>query len=132
MNWMVLVLVMSGGALGAAGLFFIGDYMLRHFNQSLPWGTLVVNLLGSFAAGYCYIWLENRGTNAIYWRSFLMVGILGALTTYSALMVECLVHFRADKHGQTLLYLIITLISGLILVWLGARTAELFGSGMQQ
>jgi len=126
MNWTVLGLVMSGGALGAAGRFFIGDYALRHFNQSLPWGTLIVNLLGSFAAGYCYIWLENRGANAIYWRSFLMVGILGALTTYSALMLECLVHFRADRQGQTLLYLIITLVVGLFLVWLGARTAEIF------
>jgi CrcB protein len=55
-----------------------------------------------------------------------MVGILGALTTYSALMLECLVHFRGDKHGQTLFYLVITLVAGLFLVWLGARTAEIF------
>lgn len=132
MNWTLLGIVMLGGALGAAGRFLIGDYALEHFNQSLPWGTLMVNLAGSFAAGYCYIWLENRGIHAMYWamywRGFLMVGILGALTTYSALMLECLVHFRADKHGQALLYLLITLVAGLVLVWLGARTAEIFNA----
>ncbi|MGH8106535.1 MAG: CrcB family protein [Arenimonas sp.] len=126
MNWMILGIVMAGGALGAAGRFLIADYALKHFNQSLPWGTLIVNLVGSFAAGYCYIWLENRGASAHYWRAFLMVGILGALTTYSALMLECLVQFRADRHGQIFLYLSISLVAGFILVWLGARTAEIF------
>lgn len=128
MNWTMLCLVMSGGALGAAGRYLVGDFALRHFNQGMPWGTLIVNLIGSFAAGYCYMWLENRGANAIYWRGFLIVGILGAMTTYSALMLECLVYFRADKHGHALLYLLITLVAGLFLVWLGARTAEFFAA----
>ena len=128
MNWSVLALVMTGGALGAAGRYLIGDYALRHFSQGLPWGTLLANLLGSFAAGYCYIWLETRGANAVYWRGFLMIGILGGFTTYSALMLECLVHFRADKNGQALLYLAITLVAGLLLVWLGARTSEFFNT----
>jgi len=70
MNWTILGLVMSGGALGAAGRYLVGDLALRHFSQGMPWGTLIVNLLGSFAAGYCYIWLENRGANSLYWRGF--------------------------------------------------------------
>ena len=119
----MLGLVMSGGALGAAIRFLMGDYALKHFNQSLPWGTLIVNLVGSFAAGYLYIWLENRGSNAMYWRGFLMIGILGALTTYSALMLECLVYFRADKPTGAFVYLLITLIAGFALVWLGTRWA---------
>ena len=126
MNWSMLGVVMMGGALGAAGRFLVGDFALRHFSQGLPWGTLLVNLFGSFAAGYCYVWLENRGANAAHWRGFILIGILGALTTYSALMLECLVHYRADKAGQAFGYLMITLIAGLGLVWLGARTAEFF------
>lgn len=125
MNGTLLGLVMAGGALGAAGRLLIGDYALKHLNQGLPWGTLIVNLVGSFAAGYLYIWLENRGASAVQWRTFLMVGVLGALTTYSALMLECLVHFRAEKHGQALMYLLISLVAGLFLVWLGARLAEM-------
>ncbi len=128
MNWTMLGLVMSGGALGAAGRYLVGDFTLRHFSQGMPWGTLTVNLLGSFVVGYCYIWLENCGANSHYWRGFLMVGILGGFTTYSALMLECLVHFRAEKNGHALLYLSITLVVGLFLVWLGARTAEIFNA----
>jgi len=125
MNWTMLGIVMTGGALGAAGRFLIADYALKNFTQSLPWGTLIVNLVGSFAAGYLYIWLENRGANAHYWRAFLMVGILGALTTYSALMLECLVYFRDDKHSQVFLYVLISLAAVLFLAWLGARSAEM-------
>lgn len=125
MNWTMLGLVMMGGALGAGGRYLLGDFALRHLNQGMPWGTMMANLLGSFAAGYCYLWLENRGANAHYWRAFLMVGILGGFTTYSALMLECLVHFRADKNAHALLYLSLTLVGGLFLVWLGARTAEM-------
>jgi len=122
----MLGIVMSGGAIGAAVRFLIGDFALKHFSQSMPWGTLIVNLAGSFAAGYCYVWLENRGASALYWRGFLLVGILGALTTYSALMLECLVHYRSDKHAEALLYLVVTLVAGLFLVWLGARTGDVF------
>ena len=78
---------------------------------------------GSFAAGFLAIWLEERGPAALYWRAFLMVGILGALTTYSALMVECLLFAKSSRGDWALGYLAVTLAAGLGLVWLGARTA---------
>ncbi|MBC7655621.1 MAG: CrcB family protein, partial [Frankiaceae bacterium] len=90
MNLQLLGIVMAGGALGAAGRHLIGGWVVRNAGSSLPWGTLAVNLIGSFAAGFLFVWLENRGPTAIYWRAFLIVGILGALTTYSALMLETL------------------------------------------
>ena len=82
-----------------------------------------MNLIGSFAAGFLAIWLEGRGPSALYWRAFLMVGILGALTTYSALMVECLLFAKSSRGDWALGYLAVTLAAGLTLVWLGARTA---------
>ena len=89
--WWQLALVMLGGALGAGGRYWLGGWLLRHVGDGLPWGTLTVNLLGSFAAGFLAIWMENRGASALYWRAFLIVGVLGALTTYSALtMVDAL------------------------------------------
>lgn len=121
--WHQLFLVMAGGALGAAGRFWLGGALLRHLGSGFPWGTLAVNLIGSFAAGYLAIWLEDRGPSALYWRAFLIVGVLGALTTYSALMVECLLFARAQRGGMLLAYLALSLVAGLALVWLGARTA---------
>jgi fluoride exporter len=121
--WQQLMLVMLGGALGAGGRFWIGGAWLRRRGDGLPWGTLAANFLGAFAAGFLAIWLEARGPSALYWRAFLIVGVLGGLTTYSALMLECLLFSRSHRNDQLLLYLAITLVGGLALVWLGARTA---------
>ena len=81
--------------------------------------------LFSVPAGFLAIWLESRGPSALYWRAFLMVGVLGALTTYSALMVECLLFARSDRQGLVPAYLAVTLMGGLVLVWLGSRLAGL-------
>lgn len=125
MNLQLLGVVMAGGALGAAGRHLIGGWMVRHAGNSLPWGTLAVNLIGSFAAGFLFVWLENRGPSALYWRAFLIVGILGAFTTYSALMLETLLLTRTGRPGALLGYLALTLAGGFFLVWAGARLADL-------
>lgn len=121
--WQQLVLVMLGGALGAAGRFWLGGVLLRHMGSGFPWGTFAANLIGSFAAGFLAVWLESRGPSALYWRALLMVGLLGGLTTWSALMVECLLFARSHRGELMLGYLALTLFAGLALVWLGARTA---------
>lgn len=128
MNLQLLGVVMAGGALGAAGRHLMGGWMVRHVGSSLPWGTLAVNLIGSFAAGFLLVWLENRGPSALYWRAFLMVGVLGALTTYSALMVETLIFSRTARPGALAAYLALTLAGGFFLVWAGARLGEMLRS----
>ena len=120
-----LVLVMLGGALGAAGRYWLGGAMLRQFGDGIPSGTLAANLIGSFAVGFLAIWLEGRGPQALYWRAFLIVGVLGALTTYSALMLECLLMARSQRQDLLLGYLGGTLVAGFVLVWAGARLAAM-------
>ena len=122
--WQQLVLVMLGGALGAAGRFWLGGALLRQFGSGVPWGTLAANLIGSFAVGYIAVWLEGRGPSALYWRAFLIVGLLGGLTTFSALMLETLLFARTQRNDLLLAYLGGTLLAGLLLVWAGARLAE--------
>ena len=122
--WQQLMLVMAGGAVGAAGRFWLGGAMLRQFGAGMPWGTLAANLIGSFAAGYIAVWLEGRGQTALYWRAFLIVGVLGGLTTFSALMLEALLLARTQRNDLLLAYLGGTLVAGLLLVWAGARLAE--------
>ncbi len=123
-QWQQWALVMAGGALGAAGRFWLGDALLRGFGDRLPWGTLAANLVGAFAVGFLAEWLQGRGPAALYWRAFLIVGVLGALTTYSSLMLECLLFARTQRAGAAVGYLAVTLVAGLVLVWCGARFGQ--------
>src|SRR5690606_20062839 len=119
-----LLLVMAGGALGAAGRFWLGGALLRQFGSGFPWGTLAANLGGAFAVGFLAVWLEGRGPSALYWRAFLIVGVLGGLTTFSALMLDTLLFARSSRNEALLAYLGGTLVAGLVLVWLGTRVAD--------
>ncbi|QNP40718.1 fluoride efflux transporter CrcB [Lysobacter solisilvae (ex Woo and Kim 2020)] len=120
-----LWLVMLGGALGAAGRYWLGGVMLRQLGAGFPWGTLAANLLGAFAGGFLAVWLEGRGASALYWRAFLVVGLLGGFTTYSALMIECLLYSRSSRSELAIVYLLLTLFLGLLLVWGGARLGHM-------
>jgi CrcB protein len=125
LNWGVIGLVMLGGALGALLRHAIGAWLLARVGTGLPWGTLAANLAGAFAAGFLVSWLEQRGPAALYWRAFLVVGLLGALTTFSALMIECLLSARTGRVAAYSGYLVLSLAGGLVLVWLGARLGHL-------
>lgn len=129
MNVNLLLLVMAGGALGAGARYLAGAWLLRQLGDGFPWGTLAVNLLGSFAAGFLLVWLEGRGPAGLTLRAFLVVGVLGGFTTYSALMLECLVFMRGARPALLGSYLAATLVGGFALVWAGARLAELLRPG---
>lgn len=123
--WQQLALVMTGGALGAGLRFWIGGQMLRQFGNGLPYGTLAVNFIGSLAGGFLVVWLEDRGQAALYLRAFLIVGILGGLTTFSSLMIESLILARAGRSMAMLTNLGTSLMGGLVLVFVGAWLAGL-------
>lgn len=120
-----LALVMAGGALGAGLRFWLGGTLLRQFGERLPWGTLIANLIGAFAVGFLAEWLQGRGQSALYWRAFLIVGVLGALTTYSAPMLELLLMSRGGRIAPAFAYLTLTLCAGLVLVFAGARAGAM-------
>lgn len=124
-GWLPWALVMAGGAFGAAARFWLGSALLRQLGDRLPWGTLAANLFGAFAVGLLAEWLHGRGALAEYGRLFLIVGVLGALTTYSSLMLEMMLMARNARIGPAFGYLMITLVGGLLLVFIGARVGAL-------
>jgi CrcB protein len=114
------LLVAVGGALGALARHAFGAAMLQRLGDGMPWGTLAVNLAGSLAAGLVVGWSAGRAELAPL-RAFVLVGLLGAFTTYSSLMLELLALMRGGRHAAAALYLGVTLVAGLVLVATGAR-----------
>ena len=111
----------AGGACGAVGRFVLSGWMTRHLGSGFPWGTLAANLLGCLLAGFVLVWLEGRGPSALLWRAFLMVGVLGGLTTFSALLVEVWLLQRNDGPSWAAAYVLASLVAGLCLLWLGLQ-----------
>lgn len=117
-----LLLVMAGGAFGAGLRWLVGQALIRQMQHGFPWATLIVNLVGAFLAGWLLVRLQGHAQAAIL-RPLLVVGLLGGLTTFSSLMVECLVLTRSPQPATALVYLATTLLGGFMLVALGARLA---------
>ena len=122
---MTVAMVLVGGAIGAPLRYLADSWLSRLVGGLFPWGTFAVNMLGSFAIGFLAVWLEGRGPSALFWRAFLIVGVLGAFTTWSSLMLECLLMARTERTTMMMAYLGISLVTGLVLVWLGTKAAGL-------
>lgn len=83
-----LVLVMAGGAIGAALRWQAGRFALDRFGPDFPWGTWFVNLAGCFLAGLAAGLLMRHGSAGDQMRLFLIVGLLGGFTTFSSFSLE--------------------------------------------
>ncbi|SFP47012.1 fluoride efflux transporter CrcB [Sphingomonas rubra] len=104
---MNLLLVMTGGALGAGARHLSGRATLALFGPGLPVGTLAVNLVGGLLMGVL-AGLLARSVTGEPWRLFLGVGVLGGFTTFSAFSLDTVM---LAERGQPLLALGYVLVS---------------------
>lgn len=114
-----LALVALGGALGALLRFLIASGVAALAGRGFPYGTLLVNVLGSAAIGMLYVLLTERMLAAPGWRAFLVVGLLGALTTFSTFSLETLQLFESGLSGRAALNVALNLVLCLGACWLG-------------
>lgn len=109
-----LPLIALGGAIGS---------VLRYLMVAAigaPWGTAAVNVLGSFAIGVLFILLDARAG----WQLFLMTGLLGGFTTFSAFSLDTLKLFEAGQPLQAALYVVTSVALSMIAVALGVALAR--------
>lgn len=83
-----LLLASLGGAIGAGLRYLVGHAALRAFGPAFPWGTLIVNILGSLAMGLLIGILARRAGTPNEVRIFLTTGLLGGFTTFSAFSLD--------------------------------------------
>ncbi|MCM2680241.1 fluoride efflux transporter CrcB [Echinimonas agarilytica] len=83
-----LSFVAAGGAIGACLRFLISEFSLAMFGRGFPYGTLTVNIIGSFCMGAMFIALEQSQIPGSPWRALISVGMLGALTTFSTFSMD--------------------------------------------
>ena len=83
-----LLFIALGGASGAVSRHLLANWVHTLWEGKLPMGTLFVNMLGSFAIGIIYVLIVERELIHPDWRGVLMVGFLGAFTTFSTFSLE--------------------------------------------
>jgi len=84
----MILAIAAGGALGAVLRHFVGLFALRHMGSDFPWGTLSVNVIGSFLMGALIAWFAHSWNPPAELRGFLTVGMLGAFTTFSTFSLD--------------------------------------------
>ena len=88
MSWQTILAIGSGGFIGAILRAYLNGLISHKLPHDLPYGTLGVNLIGSFLMGCLIAYFMYTNVFSLHTKSFLSTGILGALTTYSTFAIE--------------------------------------------
>lgn len=105
-----LLFIALGGASGAVARYLLAGWAHGLWEGRLPVGTLLVNVLGSFAIGIVYVLLVEKQMIHQDWRGVLMVGFLGAFTTFSTFSLETITLLEAGHPGHALGYMLASAI----------------------
>ena len=94
---MIWLWIAAGGAAGAMARYWLAGAVMRWAGQPFPYGTLTVNLLGSFAIGVAWVWLVQQQWGSEQHKQVLMIGFLGAFTTFSTFSLESIALLQQER-----------------------------------
>jgi fluoride exporter len=100
------LLVFVGGGLGASLRHTVNIACARCIGVAFPWGTLIINITGSIVMGLIAGYLAFKGEASQPWRLFLMTGILGGYTTFSAYSLDAALLYERGELGLSALYVL--------------------------
>ena len=123
MNTYKLLIVGLGGFLGSVARYLTAKFVDDKLGPPFPYGTLTVNILGSFLLGMIYIMALRKAGLTENGRLFLGVGFCGGFTTFSAFALENFTLMQEKFVGTSLLYISVSVIGGILAlaagVWVG-------------
>lgn len=112
-----------GGVLGTFLRYAISGWTYRFTDSTFPWGTLIVNLLGTFAVGFLWETFEHTTTSP-YLKLFALAGVLGAFTTFSTFGLETFNLLRDGEIKWALMNVLLSNVVGMAMVFLGFATSR--------
>ena len=122
----MMLAVAAGGAIGALLRWWVSHGVYALLGRGFPFGTLVVNVSGSLAMGVVYVVFFERYDVPPEWRAVLIVGFLGAFTTFSTFSMDTLLLVQQGEHARAGLYVVLSVVLCLAGCWLGMVAARQF------
>lgn len=118
-----------GSALGGAGRYWCSVAVARRYGERFPWGTLVVNVVGSFVIGI-FAGLGPDGTNLVDAgvRQFVIIGLCGGYTTFSSFSLQTLNLVRDGQWREAFWNIVLSALACVVAVWSGFGAALALGS----
>jgi len=119
-----IVAIASGGAVGAVLRYWVSTGVYAFSGRGFPYGTLAVNVLGSLVMGFLFVWLLERLSNDVTLRAFLLIGLLGAFTTFSTFSVETLNLIESGQLARALVNVLLSVVLCVAAAALGVLLAR--------
>jgi CrcB protein len=118
------LLVGAGGFAGAIARYWVGNLVTQRLGLRFPIGTFVINVSGCFLIGFFMHLLAERGVLGAHWLYAIVIGFIGAYTTFSTFEYETMRAFQDGELGIGLLYVGSSILVGFGMVWAGAQAAK--------
>jgi fluoride exporter len=119
-----LLLIGLAGLLGTLGRYGLSGIVARRFGETFPTGTLLVNVVGCFLAGFLFHLMYERFLINEVVRTAIMIGFLGGFTTFSSFGLQTFTLLRDGEIGLATLNVLASNIAGLLMVWAGYSVAR--------
>ncbi|MEO1397297.1 MAG: fluoride efflux transporter CrcB [Pseudomonadota bacterium] len=117
-------LIFAGGGLGAVSRHLVGMASLRVLGPGFPFGTIAVNVVGSFLMGLLIGWLAQRAAGGQDLRLFLATGFLGGFTTFSAFSLDAITLWERGATTSAAGYVLGSVILSILAVFFGLAIAR--------
>lgn len=117
--------VALGGATGAVLRYLCNELALNVLGKSFPFGTLLVNILGSFVLGLLYGLISSGYLTPSPWRALVAVGLIGAFTTFSTFSLDTVLLLQQGAVLKALLNVLLNVLLCLTLAWFGLKLGSM-------